>query len=41
MAAGSIGREWGVWGGVSRETIPNGSTGARVPENNSKHSPAA
>lgn len=25
MAAGSIGLEWGVWGGVKRETIPLGT----------------
>lgn len=29
MAAGSVGMEWGVWGGVKRETIPKGSNASK------------
>lgn len=27
MAAGSINREWGLWGGIERETIPGSGAG--------------
>jgi hypothetical protein len=29
MAAGSIGMEWGLWGGVQRVTIPRGSNASK------------
>jgi hypothetical protein len=41
MAAGSVGLEWGVWGGVKRETIPLGPTASKRRRQRAAHQPAA